>query len=133
MYDGVLQYCTRRQNVCACLNTIFEVVRIVFTVAREKLRELNPDIAVPTNSTIKRLVDKFRTTGSVADAHRSGRPSFEKEKILEIQDSITKSPTKSVRRLASQIKTTKTRVHRVVRNVLCLYPYKTSIFHASNE
>lgn len=69
----------------------------------------------------------------MADAHRSGRPSLEKERIPEIQDSITKSPTKSVRRLASQIGTTKTSVHRVVRNVLCLYPHKTSMFHALNE
>lgn len=104
-----------------------------YTVAREKLGELNPDCAAPSNSTIKRLVDKFRTTGSVADAHRSGRPSLEEERIPEIQDSITKSPTKSVRRLASQTGTPKTSVHRVVRNVLCLYPYKMSVFHALNE
>lgn len=38
-------------------------------MAKDALHDHNPSAPVPHNSTIKRLVDKFRTTGSVHDGN----------------------------------------------------------------
>jgi hypothetical protein len=42
---------------------------------QNEFRETFPDFPVPNKSTISRLVNRFRDTGSVQDRHRSGRPS----------------------------------------------------------
>ena len=45
-------------------------------------------------STITKLVQKFNITGSVMDLPRSGRPSFDDEKVEEVQDVLNESKAK---------------------------------------
>jgi hypothetical protein len=42
---------------------------------QEQFAEKCPDTLVPYRSAVRRLIEKFRGTGSVFDAERSGRPS----------------------------------------------------------
>jgi transposase len=57
----------------------------------------------PHRNTVRRLIDRFRETGSVADAPRSGRPLvLSGDKVLNISDRITRSPKKSSLQLLQQ-------------------------------
>ena len=69
---------------------------------QQKLVNQFPDAKLPHRNAVQKLIDKFRETGSVADAPRSGRPSTSEETVLDIQDRMFTSPSKSVRRLSQQ-------------------------------
>ena len=55
-----------------------------YAAAKEALQNLNPLANVPADSTLKRLVDRFRETGSILDEKRSGRPSLIEEDITAV-------------------------------------------------
>ena len=65
--------------------------------------ELNPSAPVPHDSTIKRLIDKFRETGSAHDRRCSGRPSLDDEDVAAVQGALLRSPQKSLRIVSQQI------------------------------
>jgi hypothetical protein len=46
-----------------------------YLTCQNEFRDTFPDSPVPNKSTISRLVNRFRDTGSVQDENRSGRPS----------------------------------------------------------
>jgi transposase len=45
-----------------------------YSTSQNEFSETFPDSPVPNKSTISRLVNRFRDTGSVQDRNRSGRP-----------------------------------------------------------
>jgi transposase len=50
---------------------------------------------VPHRNAVRRIIEKFRETGSVLEAERSGRPSKLNDKMLmNISDSMLWSPSK---------------------------------------
>ena len=51
----------------------------------------------------KKLANKFKRTGNVADAKRSGRPSTSDETMARIDEAITRSPSASTRRLSREL------------------------------
>jgi transposase len=58
---------------------------------------------MPNKSTVQRLVDLFRETGSVGEKRRSGRPSVISNGSLEdIRVRLVQSPRKSLRKLSQQ-------------------------------
>ena len=62
-----------------------------------------PTGPVPHRNTVRRLIRKFRDTGSLADASRPGRPKvLTEEKVIEIAAKVEASPKKSIRRLSQQ-------------------------------
>jgi hypothetical protein len=71
--------------------------------------------------------------GSVQDAPRSGRPSISEETVLDIQDRMLQSPSKSVRWLSQQAHVSKSTTHRILRKKLKLHPYRMSIVHQLKE
>jgi transposase len=67
----------------------------------EQFAEKFPETPVPHRNAFRRLIEKFRETGSVLDAERSGRSSKLNEKMLmDISDYMLRSPSKSLRKLA---------------------------------
>lgn len=102
-------------------------------MAKSALYELYPSAPVPHDSTIKRLVDKFRETGSVHDRKRSGRPSFDDEDVASVQGALINSPQKSLRKVSQQIDMPYSSVHKISRTILHLFPYKTSVMHTLKE
>jgi hypothetical protein len=72
-------------------------------LVQEQFAEKFPQTPVPHRSAVRRLIEKFRGTGSVLDAERSGRPSkLNDKKLMDISDSMLRSPSKSLRKLAQE-------------------------------
>jgi transposase len=68
---------------------------------QEQFAEKFPETSVTHRSAVRRLIDKFRETGSVLDAERSGRTSkLNDKKLMDISDSMLRSSSKSLRNLA---------------------------------
>jgi transposase len=72
-------------------------------LVQEQFAEKFAETPVPHRSVVHRLIGKFRETGSVLDAERSGRPSkLINKKLMEIPDSMLWSPSKSLRKLVRE-------------------------------
>ena len=69
---------------------------------------------------------RYRETGGVKDRCRSGLPitvtTSRMKKI--IQDRIRRNPRRSMRKLSSQLKISRTSVHKIVKSTLGLFSYK---------
>lgn len=89
---------------------------------QERFVKQFPDAEAPHRNAVGRLIEKFRQTGDVKDAPRTGRPSTTNEKAMEIQEMILKSPKKSVRRLSQQAHVAKSTVHDILRKKLHFFP-----------
>jgi transposase len=58
---------------------------------------------VPNKSTIQRLVERFRVTGSIGEKRRSGRPSvLSNDSLEDIRARLLQSPRKPLRKLSQQ-------------------------------
>jgi hypothetical protein len=67
------------------------------------LRDTFSDSPVPNKSTVSRLVNRFRDTGSVLDRNRSGRPSVLNDDSLDdIRQTLLRCARKSRRKLSLQ-------------------------------
>lgn len=81
-----------------------------------------------TTQSIKRLVDKFETTGSVLDQKKSGRPSLQDERCAAVEDALQNTVTQlgcsSTRRISEETSIPHSSVHRILRKKLRLFPYK---------
>jgi len=88
---------------------------------------------------IQILVDRFEKTGSGTDGHHSnpGRPKSVRsaDNITSIQDVISETPQRSVRKIFGDVTNTVSRssVHRILHYVLNLKPYTLSIMQHLNE
>jgi transposase len=83
---------------------------------------------VPHCNAVRQLIQKFKETGSVCDATRSGRPSILTEKkVLDISDCMLQSPKKSIRKLSQQVGVSYGTAHTTLKKRLCLHPYKKQL------
>jgi transposase len=63
-----------------------------------------PETKVPYHIAVGQLIQKFKETGSVCDATRSGRPSvLAEKKVLDILDHMLQSLKKSIRKSSQQV------------------------------
>jgi transposase len=70
-------------------------------LVQEQFDEKLPETHEPDRNAFRRLTEKLRETGSVLDAELSGRPSkLDDKKLMDISDSVLRSPSKSLRNLA---------------------------------
>jgi len=121
-----------------------EIVKLYYltgsptTVIREMAKQ-HPEKKVLSKMKIKRLVDRFEKTGSVTDGRHSnpGRPKSVRsaENIASIQDVISETPQRSVRKILGDVTNTVSRssVHRILRYDLNLKPYTLSIMQHLKE
>ena len=97
---------------------------------KEKFAKKFPETALPHRNAVRALVNKFRETGSVHDASRSGRPTIlTEQKVNVISEAMSQSPTKSMRRLSQQVNVSVGTAHAAVRKALSLYPYRVTCQH----
>jgi transposase len=83
---------------------------------QEQCAEKFPGTPVPHRSTVRRLIEKFRETGSVLDAERSGRPSkLNDKKLMDISDSMLRSSSKPLLKLAQEENIGLATAHKAVR------------------
>ena len=93
-----------------------------------------PSVPVPHRNTVRRLIRKFRETGSVADASRAGRPKvLTEEKVTEIAAKVEASRKKSIRRLSQQADVSYGSAHKALKKLLHLKPYKVTLVHELKE
>jgi hypothetical protein len=87
-------------------------------------RRRYPGVRIPASSTILRLVEKVRSTGSFLDKKCTRQNAVLTEETLdEIGARLEHSPRKSLARLAQQAQVSKTTAWRATKN-LHLLPYK---------
>jgi hypothetical protein len=85
------------------------------------------DSPAPNKSTISRLVNRFRDTGSVQDRNRSGRPSALRDDSLDdIRHTLLRSPRKSLRKLSLQRGLSYGITHKATK-ILKLHPYRVHV------
>jgi transposase len=96
-------------------------------LVQEQFSEKLPETHVPYRNAVCRLTEKVRETGSVLDAEQSGRPSkLNDNKFMDISDSMLRSPSKSLRKLAQEKDIGLAIAHELVREKLNLFPYRES-------
>jgi transposase len=75
-----------------------------YAECQNAFRNSFPDAVLPNKSTIQRLVESFRETGSIGEKRRSGRPSVPSNDSLEdIRARLLQSPRKSLKKLSQQL------------------------------
>lgn len=88
-----------------------------------------PTVSVPNRETVRRLIKKLRTTGSLnAKCPKPKRRVLNEEKLVEIHASFTRSPNKPLRRVAQEVSVSKSLVHTATK-ILKLKPYKVTVVH----
>jgi hypothetical protein len=112
------------------INVFFILEHYFFTRSygecQNAFRNSFPDSVVPNKSTIQRLVERFRETGSIDEKCRSGRPS-----VLS-NDSLLQSPRKSLRKLKKKTGMTYESVQRATKR-LKLHPYRVLLPHGLRD
>ena len=96
-----------------------------------------PGRNAPSRLTVRRLLDKFRETGSVGDKNKghSGRPrSARTENNIEtLRQRLAESPRKSTRRLSQEAALSRSTVIRIIHQDLHMFPYKIQVLQAQTE
>jgi transposase len=88
---------------------------------------------VPNKSTIQRLVERFRGTGSTGEKRRSGRPFvLSNDSLEDIRARSLQSPRKSLRKLSQQTGMTYGSVQRATKR-LKLHPYRVLLPHGLRD
>jgi transposase len=92
---------------------------------QQQFAEKFSETPVPHRNAVRRLIEKFRETGSVLGAKRSGRPSkLNDKKLRDISDSMLRSPSKSLRKLAQEKDIGLATAHKAAREKRNLFTYK---------
>lgn len=97
-----------------------------YTECRFRFIRKFPGILPPHRSTVRKLVNKFRTTGSVLNKKsRRRRTVLTEEKLDEIGALLERTPTKSLSRLAVQANVSLSSAHKATK-LLKAKPYKST-------
>jgi transposase len=79
---------------------------------------------LPRRNVVRLIIEKFRETGSVLDAERSGRPSkFKDKKLMDISDSTYAAESiKIIAQVGARERYRLATAHKAVRENLKLFP-----------
>jgi transposase len=106
---------------------VFLKVNRYADLVQEQFAEKFPESPVPHRNAVRRLVEKCRETDSVLDAERSGRPSkLNDKKLMDISDSMLRSPSKLLRKLAQEKNIGLATAPRAVQEKLNPFPHKVT-------
>lgn len=102
--------------------------KVLVTTIRKIKRKFGKKFKISPN-TVKNIVDKFYQFGSVHDRPRSGRPRTARstENIAAVSESVSETPSTSVRHRAQELGLSKSSVHRILKIDLHLHPYKVQL------
>jgi Helix-turn-helix domain (DUF4817) len=95
---------------------------------RELRAKLGRNVA-PNESSVRKLIRKFETTGSVTNVKGTGRPRSARteENIAVVRNSVSTSPGKSVRRRAQQLNLSPSSLHQILSKDLKMHAYKIQL------
>uniref|UniRef100_A0A1B0CMP1 Putative dd41d transposase n=1 Tax=Lutzomyia longipalpis TaxID=7200 RepID=A0A1B0CMP1_LUTLO len=96
---------------------------------RNEFRARFPGRPLPDGRTVRRLINRFESSGTVQGAPRSGRPSVRNEEFVEsVRESVRNAPSTSTRKRAAQLRASRTTLRSDKKLLEC-----TGIdFHASD-
>lgn len=82
-----------------------------------------------SSSTVKRLIAKFRNTGSIGDAKHTGRPKTRRSdvNIEAVRDSVGENPRTSIRRRGQELQISRSSLQRILTEDLRLHAYKVQL------
>lgn len=105
------------QNRCSVRGTI------------RALRDFYPTHNCPAESTIRRLVAKFESTGSINNQPTSIRHINARsiENIAAMRDSVWENPKQSISRRSQELGLSATSTWQILRRDLGLHPYKIQL------
>jgi transposase len=99
-------------------------------LVQERFAEKFTETPIPHRNKCGRHVEKFRETGSMLDTELSGKKSkFNDKELMDISDSMLRSPSKSLLKLAQEKEIGLATAHKAVREKLNLFPYKVTALH----
>ncbi|CAK9831720.1 Transposable element Tc3 transposase [Anthophora retusa] len=83
----------------------------------------------PTELTIRRLVQKFESTGSIVDKHipTRQRNARSEKNIVAVRESVTENPNLSISQRSQQLGISQTSVWRILHRDLGLHSYKIQL------
>jgi hypothetical protein len=100
-----------------------------YLTCQNEFRDTFPDSPVPSKSTVSRLVNRFRDTGSVQDRNRSGQTSVKSDdSLVYIRRTLLRSQRKSLRKLSLQSGLSYGSVNKATK-ILKLHPYRVHVTH----
>ena len=85
-----------------------------------------------SHTSVDRLINKFRETGSILDKKQSGRPGLSAETRAQVLEKITSSPRKAVQRAAGETGVPSSTMQKVLKAEK-FRPYKLQILHKLYE
>lgn len=97
-----------------------------------EFNQRHPEREPVSHSTVGRLLAKFKSTGSVHDASRSGRPCTTADTEEVILAKVAASPRKSTRRTSMELGIPRTTLRRVLKKHRW-HPYKLQLLHHMTE
>jgi transposase len=104
-----------------------------YAECQNAFRNSFPDSVVPNKSTIQRLVERFRETGSTDEKRCSGHPSvLSNDSLEDTRARLLQPPGKSLRKLSQQIGMTYGSVQRATKR-LKLHPYRVLLPHGLHD
>lgn len=83
----------------------------------------------PAETSIQRWYEKFKATGSVADLPRSGRPRTSDDVVNAVQESVQRSPMKSLKRRSLELGVAKSTLHNILRKKVKARAYMLKFVH----
>jgi hypothetical protein len=87
-------------------------------LVQEQFAEKFPETPVPHRDAVCRLIEKFCEKGSVLYAEQSERPSkLNDNKLVDVSDSVLRSPSKSLCKLAQEKDIRLATAHKAAENV----------------
>ena len=101
---------------------------MTYEEARESFTRKFHELA-PTRHAFKKMVNKFKRSGSVTDEHRTERPAVANETVQGIQEAITRSPSASTRRLSREIGISHTTLWKTLRFKFNKHVYHIQTIH----
>ena len=104
--------------------------KVRWRYAKEKGIEKFPR-KLPKKNVFKRVIDRFRTTGSVKIEYpkkKEKKPVIENEETVErVRQLITSNVGMSLRQMATELDLPKSTVWDILRKTLNFYPYKINL------
>ena len=102
--------------------------RSVIKVQRAYKKEYGVKKA-PTRKTINKIVNKFKSEGSVKESRHIGGPRYVRtpQNVEKLREKLAQSPRTSISKLSQQLNISPTTVQRMLKEDLKMYPYKVQM------
>ena len=83
----------------------------------------------PARNSILRWVENFNSIGNVENRSGSGRPATTNDNVRAVRNYFRTHPRRSVRRAESDLAIPRSTIHRILKKMIHMFPYKVTRVH----